>query len=480
MKSVSTEAKVGLFVLIGLIILAYMSFKVGQQGFGLKKGYELTAVFDNVSGLEKKGASVQMAGVEIGTVEDIRLHNGKALVTLRIRPDVKLPVDSTAAIRTHGVLGDKYIEIIPGPGLSGSTGAGLTGIQYLKEGEQIQNTERQADIDRLLNQAALVMDDIKMVTAALSNTLGSEEGEESMRRILVNIRDLSDNLNRVVTHNDEKFAEMVDNLRAASREMDKTFTALSRITDDINKGKGTVGTLIKDETLADNLNKTLASLQEISKKINEGKGTIGKLINEEETVDNLNESLAGINRYMNKAEQFRVLVSYRGEYLFDSSNAKSYIEMRIQPKEDKFYLLGLVSDPRGRRQEVETTTPAGTTKTIEYNKDKLLLSAQIGKRFKDIVLRGGVLENTGGVGMDYYALNDKLQLTFEAFDFGASGRRPHLKGYAEYRLMKHVFLSAGWDDFISNEGNSSPFMGFSIKFTDDDLKYLLMSAPIPK
>lgn len=478
MQSVSTEAKVGLFVLIGLIILAYMSFKVGQQGFGLKKGYELTAVFDNVSGLEKQGASVQMAGVEIGTVEDIRLHNGKALVTLRIRSDVKLPVDSTAAIRTHGVLGDKYIEIIPGP--ADGRQSDLTGTQYLKEGEQIQRTERQADIDRLLNQAALVMDDIKTVTATLSNTLGSKEGEESIRRILVNVRDLSDNLNRVVTRNDEKFAEMVDNLRAASKEMDKTFTSLSRITDDINKGKGMVGTLIKDETLADNLNKTLASLQDISKKINEGQGTIGKLINEEETVDNLNESLTGINRYMNKAEQFRVLVSYRGEYLFDTSNAKSYIEMRIQPKEDKFYLLGLVSDPRGRRQEVETTTPTGTTKTIEYNKDKLLLSAQIGKRFKDIVLRGGVFENTGGVGMDYYALNDRLQLTFEAFDFGTSGRRPHLKGYGEYRLLKHIYLSAGWDDFISNQGNSSPFMGFSIKFTDDDLKYLLMSAPIPK
>ena len=46
--------------------------------------------------------------------------------------------------------------------------------------------------------------------------------------------------------------------------------------------------------------------------------------------------------------------------------------------------------------------------------------------------------------------------------------------------MKHLFLSAGWDDFISNQGNSSPFVGLSIKFTDDDLKYLLLGAPIPR
>jgi phospholipid/cholesterol/gamma-HCH transport system substrate-binding protein len=318
----------------------------------------------------------------------------------------------------------------------------------------------------------------------LSNTIGSEEGEEQIRQTLANVRSLSENLNRIVAQNDDKFNQMIDSLRSASQEMDKTFAALSQVTDDINKGKGTVGALVKDKTLADNLQKTLASLQDISNKINEGRGSIGKLVNDEETVNNLNEGLTGINRYINKAEQFRILVNYRGEYLFDTSNAKSYLEMRIQPKEDKFYLIGLVSDPRGRRQETVTTTNGVTTDTVEYNKDKLLLNAQIGKRFKDIVLRGGVFENTGGVGLDYYTLNDRLQFTFEAFDFGSSGsgsgHKAHLKAYGEYRLLKHIYLSAGWDDFISNQGNSSPFMGFSIKFSDDDLKYLLMNAPIPR
>ncbi|MFB3925320.1 MAG: MlaD family protein [Syntrophales bacterium] len=473
MLSISTEAKVGLFVLIGLIILGYMSFRVGQVGFGFKRGYTVTAVFDNVSGLEK-GSAVQMAGVEIGTVESIRLIDGKAQVTMRIRPDVKLDTNVRAAIRTHGVLGDKYIELSPGPGIGP--------VSYLQEGGQITSTERQADIDRLLNQVTLIADDIKAVTASLSNTIGSPEGEESIRRILTNLRDLSDNLNRVVDRNDEKFNQMMDNLKLASKEMEKTFGSLSQITDDINKGRGTVGSLIKDKTIADNLNKTLAALQEISTKINEGKGTIGKLINDEETVANLNESLTGINRYITRAEQYRVFLGYRGEYLLDKSNAKSYLEMKIQPSQDKFYLLGLVSDPRGRRQTtVVTTTPPGSTVTTEeYNQDKLLFSAQIGKRFKDLVLRGGLMENYGGVGIDYFTLKDKLRFTFEAFDFSSSDRRPHLKAYGEYRLLKHIYLSAGWDDFISNQGNSSPFIGFSIKFEDEDLKYLLTSAPIPR
>lgn len=165
MLSISTEAKVGLFVLAGLIILGYMSFTVGQKGFGLKKGYLISIVFDNAAGLEKD-ASVQIAGVEVGRVESIQLKDGKALAILRISPEVKLEKDVKATIKTHGILGDKYIEIVPGAQREA----------YLEPGGQIVQVERQADVDRLLNQLALIADDVKKVTGSLSNVLGGKRG----------------------------------------------------------------------------------------------------------------------------------------------------------------------------------------------------------------------------------------------------------------------------------------------------------------
>jgi len=472
MRSISTEAKVGIFVLVALLILGYMSFRVGQSGFGLKKGYTVSAVFSNVTGLDK-GSSVEMAGVPIGKVESIKLTDSKALVTLRINPDVKLREDITAAIKTHGVLGDKYIEIIP-------AGTG----EYMESGGRIARTESQADFDKVLSQFSSVMDDIKKVSSSLGNTLGGEEGQEQIRGILANMRQITENLNRLVARNDQKFDQLVDNLKSASKEMDRTFTQLADIAADMNQGKGTAGKLLKDKDLADNLNKTLASLQDITNKLNEGKGTLGKLINDEETVNNLNESLTGINRYVNKAEQFRTFLSYRGEYLFrDGGNSKSYLDLRIQPRDDKFYILGVAYDPRGKTNTYESTVTQGgvstTTTTDTTDKDKFLVSAQIGKRWRDLAVRGGVLESTGGAGLDYYAFNDRLKLTFEAFDFDPD-RNPHLKGYVEYKLLKHLFISGGWDNFISNEGRSTPFIGLSIKFEDEDLKYLLTSTPIPK
>jgi len=493
MLSISTEAKVGLFVLVGLILLAYMSFKVGQQGFGFQKGYEISVIFDNVAGLERD-ASVQIAGVEVGRVQSIGLRNGKALVVLRINPDIELERDVRAAVKTHGILGDKYIEIYPG----------TRGVEPLAQGGQISQVEHQADIDRLLNQLALIADDIKKVTGSLSNVLGGKAGEASIGSILESTRQLTHNLNRivmnneatlqamlentkqltanlngVVTRNDEKVAQVIDNLRGASSEMQKAFASMREITEGIQKGEGNVGQLIKDRTIVDRLNKTLTSLQEVSDKINQGRGTIGRLINEEETVNNLNESLSGVSRYVNKAEQFRTFLSYRGEYLFDKSDAKSYLDVRIQPKEDKYYVLGVVSDPRGKRTTKDTTVGGVTTRVEEWDRDGLLFNAQIAKRYQDLVLRGGLLESTGGVGIDYLTLNDKLKFSFEAFDF-ASDRKTHLKAGAEYRLFKHLYLTGGWDDFISDENNSSPYAGFSIRFEDDDLKYLMTSTPIPK
>ena len=158
---------------------------------------------------------------------------------------------------------------------------------------------------------------------------------------------------------------------------------------------------------------------------------------------------------------------------------KSTIDVRIQPTQDKFYILGIVSDPKGRRTTRDYISGGTTTRVEEWDRNSVLFNLQIGKRYHDLVLRGGFLESTGGFGIDYFALNDKLKFSLEAFDF-SKDRRAHLKAGAEYRLFKHLYLSAGWDDFISDQDNRSIYGGISIRFEDDDLKYLLTSTPIPK
>lgn len=139
MEKNKLEFSVGLFMIIGLLCLGYLSLKFGDLGLGRSR-YEISAVFPTVSGLKNK-AAVTMAGVSIGEVSKIRLHDGKAQIIMTINNDVKLEEDSIASIKTMGIIGDKYISIAPG-----------ASDNYLKAGGVIRDTQPPLDIEGLISK----------------------------------------------------------------------------------------------------------------------------------------------------------------------------------------------------------------------------------------------------------------------------------------------------------------------------------------
>lgn len=113
MRRFNPEIAVGIFVLLGLFALAYLSVKLGELPIGTGNSYTITTVFPNIAGL-KPAAAVEIAGVPIGTVAHIRLVDYEAVVTLRLAKDVRLQEDAIVSIRTRGLIGEKYIRITPG------------------------------------------------------------------------------------------------------------------------------------------------------------------------------------------------------------------------------------------------------------------------------------------------------------------------------------------------------------------------------
>ena len=113
MKQLRLEAVVGLFVIVGLGCLAYLSVQLARvQLFG-GNTYTLTAVFPTVSGL-RSGASVEIAGVTVGHVQNVTLDGFDAVVTMRVRKDVQLSKDAIVSIRTRGLIGEKYLRVSQG------------------------------------------------------------------------------------------------------------------------------------------------------------------------------------------------------------------------------------------------------------------------------------------------------------------------------------------------------------------------------
>ena len=113
MKRIDTELLVGLFMIIGITCLTYLSIKLGRMEIIGDKGYKLYAEFSEIGGL-KNGASVEIAGVEVGRVKNISLSDYQAKIELQINSGVKIQEDSIAAVKTKGLLGEKYIQISPG------------------------------------------------------------------------------------------------------------------------------------------------------------------------------------------------------------------------------------------------------------------------------------------------------------------------------------------------------------------------------
>lgn len=140
MERAKLELVVGVFVLVGLACLAYLSIKLGKLEVIGGDNYVVEAEFTSASGL-KSGASVEIAGVEVGRVKGITLRGDHAIVSLAIQEGVKLFTDSIASIKTRGIIGDKYVALSIGGG-----------GDPLKEGEKIRDTESGLDLEELVSQ----------------------------------------------------------------------------------------------------------------------------------------------------------------------------------------------------------------------------------------------------------------------------------------------------------------------------------------
>ena len=141
--SVSREMTVGLFVLVGLLCIGWMTVKLGRMELLGNDGYTLTARFTSVAGL-RTGADVEIAGVRVGRVASIGLEQGQALVTLSMNKGVQLSRDTIASVKTSGLIGDKYVNLAPG----GDT-------EMLQPNDTIEETESAMDIESLISKYAL-------------------------------------------------------------------------------------------------------------------------------------------------------------------------------------------------------------------------------------------------------------------------------------------------------------------------------------
>jgi phospholipid/cholesterol/gamma-HCH transport system substrate-binding protein len=440
----SMEMKVGVFAGAALLVVAYLTLRVSDRGIFRGGDYAVMVMIDSAEGLTKK-TPVEVAGIQVGYIEDLELHEGRrAKAKLKINRAVRLGRDARAQVRTKGFLGETYVDLMPGNLETG----------VIEEGGEITATNPYVDLGQIAS-------DMKEVTGSLKRILAADEAEPG-GRIVKNMEAFTEKLAQLTIQNQESINQIVANLRNFSSDLSEVMGERK-----------------------ESLKETMERIERITRKVDEGRGTLGRLINDEETAENINEAARGVSETLGGINRFQFEVGYHTEYLGVSNDFKNYVGLTLRPRPDKAFILEFVVDPNPSPVETVTTTTVtsgGTTTTVvsERNvveKNKFLISAQLAKTFHNFTLRGGVIESRGGVGVDYNV--GPFGVQFSAFDFRTDNNlRPHLKVLGSVNLTKNFFVVSGVDDFISKQQDPDWFVGAGLRLVDNDIKSLLSAASL--
>jgi len=479
--------KVGIFMTAALVLLAWLILRVEDWNPFGARGRRVDALFDSIEGLDDRSA-VRVAGVRVGRVDGIRLDGARARVTLLLETDVALSEGAEAAIANLGLLGDKYVQLDPGP----------TGAPLLAEGAVLPGRSP-VSLDRAMAKLEKIGDSVE---GLLSGQGGGAFGD-----LVASIRATSDELRAVIAENRRSFGGTVANFERFSATLAEELPRLTRqIEQVLAQVESVVGENRGDlrESMANlrevtgRVQTSVDNLNEITGKIARGEGTIGKLVNSDEAHDELMAALDSVDKgvsalgdTLGRVGRLQLDVGIESYYLSESGDSQSAFRLDIQPRGGEsphLYRLDLISTPRGRFYEkqdvVIVTNPDGTTETttttrLTLDRSRNSYSALVGFPFAD--RRGtfwtGLIENEGGLQVDYALIPDKVWMSFEAYDFSRElDQDPHLRLSATWFPWKNLYLRAGYDDPLVDE-LESPFVGAGLRWSDDDIKYLAGSVP---
>lgn len=437
------EFKVGLMVIVVSSLIGVMSLKVAEGPGVLGRKVEHSFVIDDAGGLVKMGA-VKMAGIKVGVVDDIQLENNRAKVILALEPGTKLDSTSKVILKSDGILGDRHVEILPGDG---------TG-QPLSNGQELPiESKGGGGMDSLMSDVSKVAKSLNELMATLNKAVNEGDTSTKIGRIMDNIEGLTEDLSQISSQNKDKLNEIVDRIQSISKNLDENLDA---------------------ETLA-GLGRTVRNMEEITDKVNKGEGTLGRLINDEETVEELNSAISNVNKFLGGANKMETSIDFHTEYLGAVDMSKTFIGVKIQPGLDRFYEVALIDDPRGVKSSKTLDSSSGGNPNPQYEetvtyKNKLKFTALFGKSFYDLSIKGGIIENAGGVGLDYHMINRTLRFSAEFFDF----QDLYIRTFVRYDIFKGIYIIGGGDNLArANDDEASVFFGAGLFITNDDLKTLV-------
>src|SRR3954465_10745461 len=303
------ETRLGIFFALALIAGVVILGVAGTRDLS-RKGFEVRTRFDNIQEL-KEGDSVRMAGVEVGHVQKIQLTANRVEVVLNVDRKAEIKTDSKASIKFVGLMGQNYVSIsfgtpnapraTQGALLDAETQPDLNSLMVKLQGvaEGVEGLTKNFSGENFSNLLGPFTDFLKENNPKLSAILGNlqmisthiTEGQGTVGRMIN-----EDTLYRSALNTVSNLNTSVADIRPLFDDLKLTLDEAQGVVKQVNQGQGTIGKLLKDESLYRETTTAMTNLREILQKINQGQGSVGKLVNDETFLNNAKLTLQKVEK----------------------------------------------------------------------------------------------------------------------------------------------------------------------------------------
>jgi phospholipid/cholesterol/gamma-HCH transport system substrate-binding protein len=489
---------VGLLVVVVASISYFLIRSTSEHNAG-SKGMRVWGLFHDASGLFEK-SRVQTAGISVGEIDKRELDptTARAKITVKLLPGMTLYENAVVSKKSASLLGEYYLEIDPGTPFAEVKGQ-RQAMRQLKDGDQVLNIREptalgdiMADVGTLLPILHDILDDVHKLTSGTVTDIAEninkliESNADTLSQLLNRVDNIAANVEGVTT------AEAGDVKASIKNVRDITESIKSLIGETQGQVAGTggkvQGSIDRLQSTLDNLDKTMKNMEAVTTRLEKGEGTAGKLLTDDTIANNIENITEDASGFVRSITKLQTIVGLRTEYNFISNGVKNYLSVQLMPRPDKFYLIELVEDPRGyssTARVVSNSSVTGTSSvTTVTTTNELRFTLEFGKRMGPVAGRFGIKESTGGAGGDLFMLDDHLTLSVDVFNFAASnvGQYPRVKTTLSWDVWNKTFyLVGGADDLLNYTrakagagGGFDYFLGAQLTFNDQDLKSLLL------
>lgn len=507
--------KVGIFTLLVLGLLGFLIIKLGDREFGVEYNHYYV-YFDDAQGLSKGAdiqvRGVKAGKVEDITFENGKV---KALLKIRqeipIYKDAKVIIKTYGLMGDKYV----YIDPgSPSSGNLASGGVIETTYRYAQTEDMINQVQEASkkfvllmdNLNKALGEGQLqklIQDFDKFAYNANDVVV---ENKEDIRRSIENIRAITAELRRTlpsITENLDKTLENTKNITAENREdirklianlkdlsvslKEKAPQTLDAIDKAATQIEQTVGENRSDLKLSiKNIKEASDKLNQILAKVNEGQGTLGKLVNEDSLYNNVNEGVKSFSKPFKVVNNSTLEIYMGGEKHTGNEEMKAGFAAAFIPTDDRYYYLGVISNSKGYVDKKEEVTSNGVTTTYVTRKYGILFDLQYARKIlnfgeRQLWVRFGIKDSSADLGVDL-KLSQNLKLVSDVYKFNRKDlveepNNPQVDVGFEYRFAGlPIFIRFGGSD-LANSKVRGVYIGGGFLFTDDYLKYLLGSLP---